>query len=79
MSLIKDFRSYLLEEELKINIYMNHVNIINYVHIDHFDNNSIIVRHNKGFIHVKGENLVVTKLINTELLIEGKIKSVELK
>lgn len=79
MSIIKDFRSYLLEEELKINIYYNRVNIINYITIDHFDNSSIIVRHNKGHINIKGQNLVVTKLINNELLIEGNIKSVDLK
>lgn len=79
MSLIKDFRSYLLEEELKINLFYNRVNIINYIGIDHFDNNSVIVSHNKGFINIKGEKLVVTKLISNELLIEGIIKSVELK
>lgn len=79
MSLIKDFRSYLLEEELKINVFYNRVNIINYIGIDHFDSSSVIIRHNKGFIHVKGEKLVVTKLVSNELLIEGNIKSVELK
>ena len=79
MSLVKDFRSYLLEEELKINLFYNRVNIINYLGIDHFDNNIVIIRHNNGYINIKGEKLVVTKLLNNELLIEGNIKSVDLK
>ena len=65
MSIVKDFRSYLLEDNLKINVYEKRVNIINYISINHFDD--------------KGTNLVVTKLLSDELLIEGKIRSVELK
>lgn len=79
MSLVNNFRSYLLEEELKICLYKKRVNIINYINIDHFDNNNIIVRHKDGFINIKGSDLVVTKLLSDELLIEGKVKSVELK
>lgn len=79
MSLMNDFRSFLLEDDLKINIFQNRVNIINYISIDHFDSNSVIVRHNKGFIHIKGEKLVVTKLLSAELLVQGVIKSVELQ
>lgn len=79
MSLIKDFRSYLLEDNLKINVYEKCVNIINYININHFDDNLVIIKYNNGFIDIKGNNLVVTKLLNNEILIEGIIKSVELK
>ena len=33
MSIVKDFRSYLLEDNLKINVYEKRVNIINYISI----------------------------------------------
>lgn len=79
MSLLENFRSYLLEDNLKINVYEKRVNIINYISINHFDDNLVIVKYNNGFIDIKGDGLVVTKLLNNELLIEGSIKSVELK
>lgn len=79
MSLIKDFRSYLLEDDLKIHLYKNKVNIINYINIDHFDSNMILIRYSDGYINIKGDKLIVTKLLNSELLIEGVIRSVELK
>ena len=79
MSIVKDFRSYLLEDNLKINVYEKRVNIINYISINHFDDNLVIIKYNNGFIDVNGTNLVVTKLLSDELLIEGKIRSVELK
>lgn len=79
MKIFNDFRNYLLEEELKINVFKNKVNISNYSNIDHFDDNSVIIRHKDGNILIKGNNLVVSKLIDNEVLIEGKINSVELR
>ena len=79
MSLINSIRNYIIEEELKINVFKNKVYIANYTNIDHFSDNSFIIRHNKDFINIKGEKLIVTKLVNNEILIEGSIKSVELR
>ena len=77
--MLKDLRNYILENKFKINIYDNNLNISNYTEIDHFDDEIIIVRYEKGIIKVKGENLIITKLLENELLINGIIRNIEFK
>lgn len=69
--------TYILENEFKITILMGRIDIVNYLEIDHFDDTKIIVRFEKGIVIIKGENLTISKLLNDELLILGKIKAVE--
>lgn len=75
--MLKDLRTYILENEFKINILTGKVDIVNYIEIDHFDDTKVIVRYEKGIVKIKGENLTISKLLNDELLILGKIKVVE--
>lgn len=75
--MLKDFRTYILENEFKINILIGKIDIVNYIEIDHFDDTKIMVRYEKGLVVIKGENLTISKLLNDELLILGKIKSLE--
>ena len=79
MQLINKFRSYLLEEEFKVHVFPNKVNVVNYTNIDHFDNNSVMIRYLEGILVIKGEHLVVSKLVQDEVLVEGTIKSIELR
>jgi sporulation protein YqfC len=75
---LQNIRSYLLDEQFKITIINNNVDIVNFTSIGHFDDTKIIVRYNNGSVVVKGEKLVVKKLLIDEILIGGKIKSIEL-
>ena len=75
--MLNNLRTYILEDEFKITIFNNKIDILNYIEIDHFDDTKIIVRYNKGHIVIKGENLTISKLLNDELLILGNIKSIE--
>ncbi len=75
--MLKDLRTYILENEFKINILIGKIDIVNYIEIDHFDDTKIMVRYEKGLVVIKGENLTISKLLNDELLILGKIKSLE--
>lgn len=79
MGIVHKFRDYILEEELKIIILENRVDIVNYTEIGHFDSNKIIVRHTKGNIVISGDHLVVSKLLIDEVLITGTIKNIELR
>lgn len=72
-----NLRTYILENEFKITILTGRIDIVNYLEIDHFDDTKIIVRFEKGIVIIKGENLTISKLLNDELLILGKIKAVE--
>ncbi len=77
--MLKEIREYILDNKFKINIYEDKVNIVNYKDIDHFDDKIIIVKYEKGILVVKGENLIITKLLEDELLIDGKIRNIEFK
>ena len=77
--MIKEIREYILDNKFKINIYEDKVNIVNYKDIDHFDDKIIIVKYEKGVLIVKGENLIITKLLEDELLIDGIIRNIEFK
>lgn len=79
MKIINNFRNFLLEDNFEIHIYKNKINIVNYTSIGHFDSNKIIIYSDSGFITIKGEDLVVAKLLTDEVLITGLISSIELR
>ena len=78
MKILDEFRNYLIEPETKVIYIDNKVSIINYDTIKHFDNDKVIVSANK-IITIKGCNLVVKKLLNDEVLVEGKIDNIEFR
>lgn len=78
MKIIDEFRNYLLEPETKVIYINNKVNIINYKSIEHFDNNKVMIKTDK-LVTIKGENLVVKRLLNDEVLVEGKINNIEFR
>lgn len=77
MKLISNFRSFLLEDDFSINIYNNKIDIINYTSIGQIENDKIVIRYDTGLLIIKGEKLVVSKLLNDEILITGIIKNIE--
>ena len=79
MDFIKNFKDIILDTEFKITAFLDKVDIINYDSIGHFDNNKVIVRHKNGEVIIKGKNLVVSKLMNDEVLVRGKIENIELR
>lgn len=79
MNIINSIRSYILDSDLKITIVNNKINIVNYKDIGHFDSNKIVVKVAKGEIIIKGNDLVVSKLINDEILITGNFNSIEFR
>lgn len=79
MNYKEKFRTYLKEDEFKITIFKNKVNVVSYESIGHFDSNKVMIRYNEGTIVINGDNLVVSKLLNDEVLVIGIIKSVELR
>lgn len=79
MSIFNSIRSYILEDEFKITFLNNRVNIINYLSIGSIDSNKIIIKYNNGVCIVKGNNLVLSKLMNNEILISGDIYSIDFR
>jgi len=79
LNIINGIRSYILENELKITIVNNKINIVNYKDIGHFDSNKIVVKVDNGEIIVKGNDLVVSKLMSCEILITGNFSNIEFR
>ena len=77
--LTKKVRDYLLDEQFKMIILNNTINISNYDKIEYLDNDNIIIKYINGKINIKGENLTVSKLLNNEILISGSIKNIEMR
>ena len=72
-------KNYILENDFKITILKDTIDILNYSDINHFDDNKIMVRHNNGLVIVKGYKLIISKLLEDELLIQGKVENIELR
>ena len=79
MNIINGIRSYINDNDSKITIVNKKINITNYIDIGHFDSDKIVVKLENKDIYIKGENLVVSKLLDSEILITGFIKNIEFR
>ncbi len=78
MNIFNKLDRYLTNTTYKIIILPQSINIINYKEIKDFNNNKIIVLNQFGTTTITGEDLVVSKMQDNEILITGKITSVNL-
>ena len=79
MKRFDNIRSFLLEDNFAVHVYPGRVNVVNYKSIGHFDTNKVILYHEDGFLEIKGENLVVSKLLRDEVLVMGIVKQIEFR
>lgn len=77
--MLRNLRTFINDNEWYINIYDGKVNVVNYDDVILLEDNRISIKYKKGMIIIKGENLSVNKLLENEMLIIGKIKSIELE
>ena len=78
MNILNKLDRYLTDTSYRIIIKENILNIINYIEIKDFSNTRIIISTKDGITTITGENLVVSKMQDNEVLITGKIKTIEL-
>jgi sporulation protein YqfC len=78
MNLFNKLDRYLTDTDYKIIIKENYLNIINYKEIKDFSNKKIVISATNTITTITGENLVVSKMQDNEILISGKIKTIEL-
>lgn len=77
--MLRDLRNYILESDFKMTYLQDKLDIVNYLCIDHFDTDKIMIRYSSGVVIIKGENLSISKLLTDEILISGLIKNIEIK
>ncbi len=79
MSVVHRFREFLLEEHFEISIKPGQVHLMNFTKIGHFDSNKIVIYHEGGWVEINGKSLVVSKLMQDEVLITGNIGKIEFR
>ena len=77
--MFKQILSYVKDDKLKLIVLKNKVDIINYKDIIIFEDNKIVIDCNEMIIKVHGSNLIINKLEDKEVLIEGLITSIDFK
>ena len=76
MKLIRMMNDYINDKKYSM-IYKNDkLNIINYSEIIDFSSRLISIRYQDKVYHVEGDNLVISKMMENEILITGNIKKV---
>ena len=75
--MFKDLKNIIYDKKFKVTILKNQININNYKEILIFEESQILVSTEEYSVRVKVENLAINRLLENELLIEGKIKTVE--
>ena len=79
MNIVRGIKSYITENEFKIIILNNKINISNYSDIGHFDDNKICIKSKEMDVIINGNSLSLLKLVSNETLITGDFKSIEFR
>lgn len=77
--MIRQIRNYIENKDFKIVILNNKVNVVNYKDIIKISTQLISLDSGTDIVNIKGDNLVLGKLLDDEILIVGKISSLEVK
>lgn len=75
--MFRNLTRYIKSTEAKLIYSENKINIINYKRINIFDSDKIEIRCYKKLITIYGNNLIISKLFDEELLIEGNIETLK--
>ena len=78
MKLINKLDRYLEDKNYEIIIKENKVNIINFKEIIDFSVSKITLRCDNKIINIEGKNLIISKMLDDELLITGQIYNIRI-
>lgn len=77
--MIENFRNFIDPKDFNINIYSDKINIKNYKKIITLGVNKIIIKLDNKKVTLNGNKFSLTKLKDEEVLITGKLESLEIK
>ena len=78
MKIMDRLDNYLYDREYKIIVKDGFVDIVNYDEIVDFTLTKISVRYKNKIIIVEGHDLTISKMIDNEVLVGGKIEAVRI-
>ncbi len=79
MKLINKLDRYLFENEFKIILKNNCLDICNYDEIIDFSLTKISIKCSNNIITIDGYNLVISQMLDSEVLIKGNITNISIK
>ena len=79
MKLMRMIDEYVTDKKFSIIYKNNKINIINYSEIEDFTNTLISVRYEDNIYYIEGTNLVISKMMESEILITGDIEIIKFK
>ena len=69
--------NYINDKEFRFTVYEKKIHIINFKRIITLEDNYISLLSQNKKVNIKGNNLVLNKLLDNELLIKGNISNIE--
>ena len=72
-----NIKNYLYDKKYFINIYDNYIHVFNYVRMEDFMCNKIILAMSDFKLIITGDDFFITKMLHNEILIRGKLLKVE--
>ncbi len=76
MNLVNNIKNFLYDQSYFISIYEEYVHIFAYSKIEKFSDTVLIFKFDKFKLLVKGEKLLIKKMLVNEALVKGIIKSI---
>lgn len=70
------YRSFILEDNFKINTSFNYIDIVNFTKIISLEEKEAIIEKDGKLIKIKGNNMRVARMLEDELLLIGEVKKV---
>jgi len=70
-------KDYIKDEEFRMTIFKNRVHIVNYQEVLSLEPSRVSIQIENKRMILKGTKLIVKKLLDHEILIQGEIHSVE--
>lgn len=78
MKIFDRIDNYLVDKEYKIIIKKNYLDIINYEEVKDFSDKEIKIKYKDGITKIIGDNLVISKMLDEEVIIMGNITRLDI-
>lgn len=75
--MLNHVKEYINDNEFRLMVFEDRIYVVNYLKIISLEDERISFLTNKGRIIIKGDNLCLNKLLDSEVLISGTVSNIE--
>jgi len=76
---IRKVIDYIKDDSFEVRFDNSYIDIVNYLQINYMEEEKISITFVDGVLNIKGKNLSVIKLIDSEILIKGIVTNIEIR